>query len=133
MKLTGIFDMQIIALQDKYTTSLSQHITRSGFIKRYYGELDGTSKGEILSAEYNNNRSSGIVAIEQFKGSLGNVKGSFLLQHYSIKSNEKDKLIIRIVPDSGTNELKSIEGFMSVLYIGGEYFYELTYKNLKTH
>jgi len=49
--------------------------------KLFHGDLEGTSKGEMLTAGTATKGSAGYVAMERVTGSLQGRKGSFILQH----------------------------------------------------
>ena len=96
--------------------------------KTFHGELNATSKGEMLSAMTATQGSAGYVAIEQVVGELSGKKGSFVLQHYGTMSKSDDFLLLEVVPDSGTNELGGISGKMAIKIEEGQHFYEFEYK-----
>ncbi len=47
--------------------------------KQFHGDLDGTSKGEMLSAGTDVKGSAGYVAMERVTGTLNGRRGSFVL------------------------------------------------------
>lgn len=87
---------------------------RMSIEKTFEGPLSGKSKGEMLTAMTAVKTSAGYVAIEKFTGTLERKKGSFVLQHFGIMSSGNDRLILEVVPDSGTEELKGISGTMKI-------------------
>ena len=54
---------------------------RMSIEKQFHGDLEGTSKGEMLTAGTRVKGSAGYVAIERVNGALHGLEGSFLLQH----------------------------------------------------
>ena len=52
--------------------------------KRFHGELEATSRGEMLSAGTSVKGSAGYVAIERVEGTLEGRSGTFVLQHNGI-------------------------------------------------
>ena len=96
--------------------------------KIFYGELDASSKGEMLSAMTSTKGSAGYVAIEQVIGSLSGKQGSFVLQHFGTMYKGKDRLILEVVPDSGSGELSGLVGEMTIKIEEREHYYEFEYE-----
>jgi hypothetical protein len=96
--------------------------------KSFVGDLKGTSKGEMLRAMTPVKGSAGYVAIEQVVGELNEKKGSFVLQHFGMMNQGSDRLILEVVPDSGTDELSGISGSMSITIDNGQHFYDFDYR-----
>lgn len=98
------------------------------FDKQFHGGLDGTSRGEMLTAGSGAKGSSGgYVALEQFTGTLGGRKGSFVLQHSGTMIAGAPQLTITVVPDSGTGELKGLAGKMNITIADGKHSYDFEY------
>jgi hypothetical protein len=95
--------------------------------KTFFGELDASSKGEMLSAMTSVKGSAGYVAIEQVSGKLSGKEGSFVLQHFGIMDKGDDRLILEVIPDSGTNELVGLSGTMKINIEEGKHFYEFDF------
>lgn len=95
--------------------------------KRFHGDLEGTSKGEMLSAGTATQGSAGYVAIERINGTLAGRSGTFVLQHSGIMTRGEGKLTVTVVPDSGTGELAGIAGAMAIDIRDGKHFYRLDY------
>jgi hypothetical protein len=95
--------------------------------KRFEGDLDATSRGEMLSAMSAVKGSAGYVAIERVTGSLHGRRGSFTLQHTGTMTRGEPGLVITVVPDSGTGELAGLAGTMSITITGKEHAYEFEY------
>jgi Protein of unknown function (DUF3224) len=95
--------------------------------KQFHGDLEGTSKGEMLSAG-NPSSSAGAVAIEKITGKLDGHNGSFVLQHYGIMEDGKPRTWnIVVVPGSGSGELAGIAGTMSIKIEAGKHYYIFEY------
>ncbi|MCB9138334.1 MAG: DUF3224 domain-containing protein [Caldilineaceae bacterium] len=71
--------------------------------------------------------SAGYTAVEQVRGALHGREGSFVLQHYGIMADGEQRLILEIVPDSGTGELTGISGSMTIDAEDDLHCYILTY------
>ena len=97
--------------------------------KHYHGDLEASSKGEMLSAMTGTQGSAGYVAIEKVSGTLGGRTGTFVLQHNATMTRGAPYLNIIVVPDSGTGELAGLGGAMNIVIAeGGKHFYELDYE-----
>jgi hypothetical protein len=95
--------------------------------KQFRGDLEGTSKGEMLTARTSVKGSAGYVAIERVSGSLKGRKGSFVLQHSGTMTRGTPQLSILVVPDSGTGELAGIAGKLMINIDGGKHYYDIEY------
>jgi len=95
--------------------------------KRFYGDLDGSSRGRMLTGMTGVGGSAGYVLIERFRGRLHRRAGSFLLQHSGILDRGTPKQSIEVVPDSGTGELKGLTGRLTIQISEGAHSYEFEY------
>jgi len=95
--------------------------------KQFHGDLEGTSKGQMLSAATSVKGSAGYVAIEQVIGSLRGRSGAFVLQHSGTMTRGTPQLIISVVPDSGTGELTGLAGTMVIAIADGKHSYDFEY------
>ena len=102
-------------------------ISRMLIDKQYHGDLEGSSKGQMLAV--GSAKSSGVyVAIETFSGSLHGKTGTFALHHTGIMTKGGPTLTISVVPDSGTGDLKGISGNMKVnIAPDGKHAYDFEY------
>ena len=96
--------------------------------KQFHGDLEATSKGEMLSAGTSVKGSAGYVAIERVRGTLQGRSGTFILQHSGTMTRGAPQLEISVVPDSGTGGLEEISGTMTINIVSGKHFYEFDYK-----
>lgn len=95
--------------------------------KRFHGDLDGTSKGQMLASGVPNSGDAGYVALEQVTGTLNGRRGSFVLLHQGMISKGIATLQVTVVPGSGTAELAGIAGKMTILIEGSRHSYEFDY------
>jgi hypothetical protein len=102
-------------------------LARMTLDKRFHGDLEGTSKGQMLSAGTAVQGSAGYVAIERVTGTLHGRSGSFVLQHNATMDRGKPSLNIIVVPDSGTGDLAGLTGRMSINIADGKHSYEFEY------
>ena len=96
--------------------------------KQFHGDLEATSKGQMLTGMTSTQGSAGYVAIEQVTGKLKGRAGTFVLQHNGIMDRGKPQLSITVVPDSGTGELAGLSGKMDIIIEGGKHSYVLEYQ-----
>ncbi|MEP7076975.1 MAG: DUF3224 domain-containing protein [Acidobacteriota bacterium] len=123
---SGTFDVKINPMPAEENVGDSL-IGRLSLEKQFSGDMDGTSKGQMLGIGSAVKESGGYVAAERFVGTLDGKKGSFSLQHSGTMQGGKFDLNVSVVPESGTDELTGISGKMNILIEGGEHFYELDY------
>ena len=95
--------------------------------KRFHGDLEGRSKGQMLAAHTAVQGSGAYVAFELVSGTLRGKSGSFILQHQGTMQRNVPKMQVTVVPDSGTGELTGIAGAMRIVIKGGKHSYELAY------
>ena len=95
--------------------------------KVFHGDLEATSKGEMLTAMTSVKDSAGYVAIERVSGSLHGHRGSFVLQHSSTMARGVPQQSVRVVPDSGTSQLAGLTGTMTIKIADGKHLYEFEY------
>lgn len=101
---------------------------RMSIDKQFHGDLEGTSKGEMLSVMTAVKGSAGYVAMEKVTGTLNGRSGSFVLQHSATMNRGTPQLSITVVPDSGTGELEGITGKMDIkIEPGGKHYYDFAY------
>lgn len=95
--------------------------------KQFHGDLEATSKGQMLTAGTVTKGSAVYVAVEKVTGTLRGRGGSFLLHHQGIMTRGVPQLSVAIVPDSGTDALKGISGTLAIRVADGKHSYELDY------
>jgi Protein of unknown function (DUF3224) len=123
---TGSFTVKLtpLAPDDKAEGST---MARMSIDKQFQGDIEGTSSGAMLSATTGVEGSAGYVAIERVTGTLRGRRGSFVLQHSGIMSRGTPRLVISLVPDSGTGELAGLSGTMALEIKDGKHLYDLEY------
>lgn len=127
MKITGIFEISL-APSDSYAQGEDGiRLGRMSIDKTFTGALSASSKGEMLSAVTPVKGSAGYVAIEQVSGTLSGRTGSFVLQHFGTMHRGEIRLILEVVPDSGTGALSGLTGKMTIHVEDGRHFYEFDY------
>lgn len=125
-RATGPFDVKLNP-QPTYNTDQTALLGRMSIDKQFRGDLEGTSKGEMLTAGSAIKGSAGYVAIERVNGTLDGKNGGFALQHTGIMDRGMASLVITVVPDSGVGDLEGLAGTMSITIVDGRHFYVLDY------
>ncbi|GFZ92314.1 DUF3224 domain-containing protein [Dyella caseinilytica] len=126
MRASGPFEVKL-ASQSAAPGIESAQLGRHTIDKRFSGDLEATSLGEMLSAGGNVQGSAGYVAIERVTGTLHDKRGSFVLQHTGTMNRGVPSLSISVVPDSGTEELAGISGSMQIQIEQGKHSYVFDY------
>lgn len=119
----GTFDVKLAPLE----SSAGKDLGRMSIDKTFHGELDASSKGEMLAAMTAVHGSAGYVAIEKVTGKLAGRDGTFVLQHMGTMTRGEGKLTVTVVPDSGTGQLTGLAGSMSIEIIHGKHLYHFEY------
>src|SRR5882762_6398108 len=84
-------------------------LTRAGATKSYQGDIEGEGKLEYLMM-YRTAGSASFMGLERVTGSVGGRTGSFVLQHTGTFEDGVAKVILSVVPGSGTGELCGLRG-----------------------
>jgi hypothetical protein len=95
--------------------------------KQFHGDLEATSKGQMLTAATDVKGSAGYVAIERVTGTLHGRSGSFVLQHVGTLTRGVPQLSVTVVPDSGTSQLVGLTGKMNIIIAAGKHSYDFEY------
>jgi hypothetical protein len=121
----GTFDVKLTPMPADVGDELS--FTRFTIDKQFHGDLDGTSKGQMVAAGTEIKNSAGYVAEERVTGTLHGRHGSFTLQHSATMTRGVGELSVTVVPDSGTAELLGLTGKLNIIIEGGAHRYEFEY------
>lgn len=128
MKISGKFDVNLKPLEAHAEGQDGVAMARMSIDKTFHGDLNAVSTGEMLSAMTSTQGSAGYVAIEQVVGALSGKQGSFVLQHFGTMSSGDSRLILEVVPDSGSGELSGLTGIMLIRIEEGEHYYDFDYE-----
>jgi len=124
---TGAFEVKLNPLP-VYDGADGSPLGHLSIDKQFHGELEATSKGEMLSAGTSVKGSAGYVAIERVTGTLHGRRGSFVLQHSGTMTRGAAQLTVSVVPDSGTEQLVGLAGTMAIIIAAdGKHSYEFSY------
>ena len=84
-------------------------LTRVTATKSYKGDIEGEGKLEYLMM-YRTAGSASFMGLERVTGSVGGRSGSFVLQHSGTFEDGVAKVILSVVPGSGTGDLRGMGG-----------------------
>jgi hypothetical protein len=123
----GAFDIKLTPMPaDDYADGKA--LGRVAADKQYHGDLDGSGKGQMLTATGEAKGSAVYVATERVTGTLSGRTGTFLLAHRGVMNRGVQQLEIDVVPDSGSGGLQGIAGKMSInIAPDGKHFYDFEY------
>lgn len=125
-RASGTFEVKLNPqAADEYADG--KMLGRMSIDKTFRGDLEGTSKGQMLTALTPVKDSAGYVAIEKVTGTLKGRKGTFVLQHNGIMTRGAQNLALTVVPDSGTDALAGLAGKMDIKIEGGKHSCEFAY------
>jgi len=126
MHASGTFDVKL-SPQSPAPGTEAARLGRLAIDKRFQGDLEASSLGEMLSAGTEVPGSAGYVAIERVTGALHGRQGSFVLMHVGVMDRGTPSLSVSVVPDSGTGELVGIRGMLSIRIEQGRHEYGFEY------
>lgn len=126
-RATGAFEVKVTP-QPTEEKAASPTLGRMSLDKRFHGDLEGTSQGEMLTAGTDVKGSAGYVAMERVSATLHGRRGTFALQHSGTMTRGAPQLEITVVPDSGTGELAGLAGTMVIAIApDGKHSYDFEY------
>ncbi len=127
----GRFEVKITP-QDSNENTQDASLGRVTIDKRFHGDLEGVSKGQMLTAGTSVRGSAGYVAIEKVSGTLNGRNGTLILQHTATMTRGVPQLSITVVPDSATGQLAGISGKMNININDGKHSYDFEYTLAET-
>ena len=124
---TGTFEVKVKPLPED-TKVPGVTVARFSIDKEWKGDLVGTSKGEMMTTGGAVKGSGGYVAVEDMTVSLKGKSGTFTLMHHATMKNEGDfRMLINVVPDSGTGALTGLVGNLEIIIEGSKHSYRFDY------
>jgi hypothetical protein len=128
--ITGPFEVKLTP-QPQQENVGDPTVGRMSLDKTFHGDLEATSKGQMLTAATDVKGSAGYVAIERVTGTLrtpsGPRTGTFALQHIGTLTRGVPELSVTVVPDSGTGQLVGLAGKMNIIITDGKHSYDFEY------
>jgi len=131
-RATGTFDVKVTPQPSDDKTD-DATLGRMTIDKQIHGDLEATSKGQMLTAGTPVKGSAGYVAIERISGTLHGRTGTFVLQHTGTMTRGALQLSITVVPDSGTGQLAGLAGKMDIQIADGKHSYDFAYSFPDSH
>jgi len=121
----GTFEVKLTPVADDGSGT---DLGRMSIDKQFHGDLDGSSKGFMLSSAATVVKGSGgYVAMEKVTGTLKGRSGSFVLQHTGTMTRGTPQMSVTVVPDSGSGQLVGISGTMTIKIDSGKHSYDFEY------
>lgn len=125
----GPFDVSLTPQPPDNPVAGRAGLGRMSIDKRFHGDLDATSAGEMIAARTATEGSAGYVAMERVNGALLGRRGTFVLQHNATMTRGAPYLNIVVVPDSGTDDLIGLTGSMTIVIAeGGKHSYDFEFE-----
>ena len=119
----GDFEVKVLPLSSPGIDG----VARFSIDKTIHGELEATTHGEMLTAGDPKAGTAGYVAIETVTGKLAGKSGSFVLQHFATMDASGREMTVKVVPGSGTGELKGLAGTFVITVADGKHSYDFEY------
>lgn len=126
MNAKGTFELTMTA-EPPYSVIEGVSLGRVAFEKQFAGPLEATSHVEMIGARTPVDGSAGYVAVERVTGSLEGKSGTFVLMHTGVMTRGARALVVSVVPDSATGELKGLSGTMDIQIVDGKHTYDFAY------
>ncbi len=128
---TGSFEVKVTPQTPSHETADNKEVPaglgRMSIDKQFHGDLEATSKGQMLTAGTAIKASAGYVALEQVSGTLHGRTGTFILQHSGTMTRGAPHLSITVIPDSGTGQLEGLSGAMTIKIADRKHSYDFEY------
>jgi hypothetical protein len=125
---SGSFEVKMMPQKPDNPVAEAANFTRMSGEKQFHGDLEATSKVEMLAVSPDAKGSGVYVALERVNGTLKGRKGSFVLYHTGIMNRGVPQLSIEVVPDSGTDQLVGLTGKMMInIAKDGKHSYDFEY------
>mgnify|MGYP001599234085 CR=1 FL=1 len=125
-RAAGTFDVNLAPLAAAHAGD-DAPLARMSIDKTFHGDLQGTSRGEMLSVMTAVKGSAGYVAMEKVTGSLHGRAGTFTFQHSATMNRGVPQLSVTVVPDSGTGALTGITGSLQIVIENKQHSYIFDY------
>jgi len=124
-RAVGTFEVKLNPQDDGSETPVG----RMSIEKQFQGDLEGTSRGQMLMASSESEKgSAGYVAIEKVTATLNGRRGTFYLQHNATMNRGIGDLNIIVIPDTGADQLSGLTGKMNIIIEAGKHSYEFDYE-----
>ena len=125
-RINGTFEVKLVPQAHEDNVG-DPGVGRMSIAKQFFGDLDASSKGQMLAIRTDVKDSAGYVAMERVVGTLQGRTGSFALQHSGTMTRGEKLLSVTVVPNSGTDQLEGLSGIMGIEIVEGEHLYTFEY------
>ena len=125
-RASGSFEVKITP-QGTPDAAAGVTLGRMSIDKQLSGDLEATTKGEMLTAMADANGAAAYVAVERVTGALAGKRGTFVLMHNATMTRDGRHLNVTVAPGSGTDQLAGLTGSMDINIVDGKHFYEFEY------
>src|SRR5213079_613039 len=98
-RVTGPFEVKVTPQKPDTQIARAANLGRLTIDKRFHGELEAISKGEMLATQTEVKGSAAYVALERVTGTLKGRSGSFVLQHSATMNRGKPVSSVTVVPE----------------------------------
>ncbi|MGI8721807.1 MAG: DUF3224 domain-containing protein [Geodermatophilaceae bacterium] len=88
-------------------------IVRTTFVKRFTGDLEGTSRGEMVMAHAQQG-SAAYTGYERVDATVDGRRGSFILRHNAFMAEGAGSSDVVVMDSSGTGELTGLSGTAAI-------------------
>jgi hypothetical protein len=128
-RATATFEVKKWDEQPYFEGDGQSRLTRASVAKVFRGDLEGESTLEYLMA-YPGDGTASFVGLERVTGHVAGRAGSFILQHTGSDDGHTATGTWRVVPGSGTGELRGLsgQGRMSLSRNEPQYTFTLDYE-----
>ncbi len=130
MHATGTFEVKTLPVEAS-AIGKDAGVGRMTIDKVWTGDIEGTSKGEMLTGITADTGSMAYTAVEKVTGKLAGKSGSFYFVHRAtmMKADPASAVLeITVVPSSGTGELAGLTGSLKIDMSGGGHRYDFSYE-----
>src|SRR5438067_3854192 len=113
-RATGPFEVKVVPQKPDTQIARAANLGRLTIDKRFHGELEAISKGEMLATHTEVQGSAAYVALVRVTGTLKGRTGCFVLQHSATMIRGKPAASGTRVPDSRYGQINGISGKMNL-------------------
>ncbi|MEK6397197.1 MAG: DUF3224 domain-containing protein [Terriglobus sp.] len=127
MHATGTFQVSVKAAEAS-EIGKAAGLGRMTIDKVWSGAIEGTSKGEMITSAVGTTMV--YVALETMTVKVNGKSGTFVFAHKATMNTADPKsgaMDITVVPDTGTGELKGIEGSLQIVIDKSGHSYDFSY------
>lgn len=128
MHVNGTFDVKVVPQQADNDQARTAGLQRLSLDKRFHGPLQAVGQGEMLAVG-DGVQSGAYVALEKVSGELDGRRGSFVLMHSAVMNRGTPQdWVVKVVVDSGTDQLRGLSGEMRITIADGKHYYDFDYR-----